>query len=331
MAERPSARGMGRGLAAILSRARPPPRPGADAPSCASCPVELIAPNPRQPRRRFDEDALAGARRARSRERGVAAAGARAPAARRDATSSIAGERRWRAAQLAGLEPIPALVREHDDADVARARADREHGARGPQPGRGGARLRRARRGARAHARGGRPARRPQPRRGLEPAAPARPARRGARAARARRAHRGPRPRAAARRRPRRRAAASPASAAAEGWSVRDARGARAARRRRRRAPTPRPRPRRRRCIPTRRRRSSAIADALGARARRARSACARAARGYRVELAFDVLDEALELAAPARARARSSARAGPLRYTRRSPGRLAQSVRALL
>ena len=56
----------------------------------------------------------------------------------------------------------------------------------------------RARRGARALARGGRPARRPQPRRGLEPDPPARPAGRGARAARKRRAQRGPRPGASA-------------------------------------------------------------------------------------------------------------------------------------
>ena len=112
---------------------------------------------------------------------------------------------------------------------VARARADREHGARGPQPGRAGARLRGAGGGARAHARGGRPPRRPQPGRRVQPAAAARPARRGARHARPRRSHRGPRPRDPARRRSRR-PPAFPVRAAIEGgWSVCETESARAA------------------------------------------------------------------------------------------------------
>ena len=53
MAER--TRGMGRGLAAILSDDPPEARDGVP-----RAPVELIAPNPHQPRRHFDEDALVG-------------------------------------------------------------------------------------------------------------------------------------------------------------------------------------------------------------------------------------------------------------------------------
>ena len=125
-------RGMGRGLAALLSNADPEAEP-----ELRALPVELIAPNPRQPRREFDEDRLVALSRS-LRERGVLQ-----PVLVRPVPGGtyelIAGERRWRAAQLAGLETVPALVRAARRRDVARARADREHGPRGPQSGRGGA------------------------------------------------------------------------------------------------------------------------------------------------------------------------------------------------
>src|ERR1700749_5255752 len=57
VAERP--RGMGRGLAAILSPTIPP-EGSAASPELRTLPVELIAPNPRQPRQSFDEVALLG-------------------------------------------------------------------------------------------------------------------------------------------------------------------------------------------------------------------------------------------------------------------------------
>ena len=110
MAERQ--RGMGRGLAAILSA----PSAGRDEPQgdeLRDLPVAAVAPNPDQPRQRFDEPALAALADS-VRERGVLqpvlvrAAGA----ARYEL---IAGERRWRAAQLAGLATIPAIVRAADD------------------------------------------------------------------------------------------------------------------------------------------------------------------------------------------------------------------------
>ncbi|WP_028057341.1 ParB/RepB/Spo0J family partition protein [Candidatus Solirubrobacter pratensis] len=112
MAERN--RGMGRGLAAILS---PTGTPGADLPpDLRRVPVELITPNPRQPRRAFDEDslvALADSLRAR---------GVLQPVLVRPVPGGsyelIAGERRWRAAQLAGLETIPAVVQPHEDAET---------------------------------------------------------------------------------------------------------------------------------------------------------------------------------------------------------------------
>jgi ParB family transcriptional regulator, chromosome partitioning protein len=104
--------GMGRGLNAILAIS------GEDAPASESelreLPVELIAPNSRQPRREFDEDGLqelAGS---------LVQQGVLQPVLVRPRVGGtyelVAGERRWRAARIAGMETIPALVRAREDA-----------------------------------------------------------------------------------------------------------------------------------------------------------------------------------------------------------------------
>ncbi len=107
MAERP--RGMGRGLAAILT-----PTEGTEpVPELRRLPVELIAPNPRQPRQLFDEESLIALSES-VKERGVLQ-----PVLVRPCPGGsyelIAGERRWRAAQLAGLDVVPAVVAPHED------------------------------------------------------------------------------------------------------------------------------------------------------------------------------------------------------------------------
>jgi ParB family chromosome partitioning protein len=103
---------MGRGLEAILSVSGAGVDPARE--ELREVPVEMISPNPRQPRRRFDEDAL-HALAGSLGERGVLQ-----PVLLRPRPGGgyelVAGERRWRAAQLAGLESIPALVRPRDDA-----------------------------------------------------------------------------------------------------------------------------------------------------------------------------------------------------------------------
>jgi ParB family transcriptional regulator, chromosome partitioning protein len=104
-------RGMGRGLAAILS---PTGEPGAEAQAdLRRVPVDLIAKNPRQPRQVFDEDALVALSDS-LKEKGVLQ-----PVLLRPLPGGtyelIAGERRWRAAQLAGLEEIPAVVQSYED------------------------------------------------------------------------------------------------------------------------------------------------------------------------------------------------------------------------
>jgi ParB family chromosome partitioning protein len=106
-------RGMGRGLSALLA----PTHENGAAPESElrEIPVELIAPNPRQPRRDFDEGALVQLADS-LRERGVLQ-----PVLLRPVPGGtyelIAGERRWRAAQLADFDTVPALVRPHDDAE----------------------------------------------------------------------------------------------------------------------------------------------------------------------------------------------------------------------
>jgi ParB family transcriptional regulator, chromosome partitioning protein len=102
-------KGMGRGLAAIMSVA-----PRDELQELRPIPVDMIDPSPNQPRRAFDEDsllALAGS---------IGARGVLQPVLVRPQPSGryelIAGERRWRAAQLAELDAIPAVVRRHDDA-----------------------------------------------------------------------------------------------------------------------------------------------------------------------------------------------------------------------
>ena len=101
-------RGMGRGLAAILAVSAP------EGPELREVAVDLIAPNPNQPRKHFDEEALQALAES-LRERGVLQ-----PVLVRPVLGGtyelVAGERRWRAAKLAGLERLPALVQERDDA-----------------------------------------------------------------------------------------------------------------------------------------------------------------------------------------------------------------------
>ncbi len=106
--------GMGRGLDAILSVSTEGAVTRDE--ELRELPVDLIAPSPKQPRRRFDQDglqALAGS----LGERGVLQPVLVRP--RPGGTYElVAGERRWRAAQIAGLTAIPALVRPRDDAEA---------------------------------------------------------------------------------------------------------------------------------------------------------------------------------------------------------------------
>jgi len=109
--------GMGRGLGAILAVSAPIEGPERD--DLRELPVELIAPNPNQPRKRFDSDALQALADSLG-EKGVLQPVLVRPLAG-GTYELVAGERRWRAAQLTGLETLPALVRERDDAQTLEA------------------------------------------------------------------------------------------------------------------------------------------------------------------------------------------------------------------
>ncbi len=90
------------------------PVPGA---TFAEVPVSSIQPNPRQPRTVFDEEQL-DELVASIREVGVLQPVVVRPVG--DGYELIMGERRWRATQAAGLETIPAIVRQTDDGDMLR-------------------------------------------------------------------------------------------------------------------------------------------------------------------------------------------------------------------
>jgi ParB family transcriptional regulator, chromosome partitioning protein len=103
--------GLGRGLSALI--------PGAveEGVGLVEVPVGAIAPNPRQPRTNFDQETLESLA-ASIREVGIL----QPIVVRRlgDAYELIAGERRLRAARLAGLATVPVVVRDSDDADTLR-------------------------------------------------------------------------------------------------------------------------------------------------------------------------------------------------------------------
>jgi ParB family chromosome partitioning protein len=109
-------RGLGRGLSALLDEAGEgqgqAPAPGE---GTRDLPIELVHRNPDQPRRHFAEEEIAELA-ASIGDKGVLQPILVRPSARKPGEFEIvAGERRWRAAQQAGLKSIPALVRMLDD------------------------------------------------------------------------------------------------------------------------------------------------------------------------------------------------------------------------
>ena len=112
-------RGLGRGLSALLDEVEAASTPeGRRAAGVLDVAIELIRPNPEQPRKAFGQEELAELAGS-IRERGVLQPILVRPMPGQEKTYQIiAGERRWRAAQLAGLRAIPALVRDLADQEV---------------------------------------------------------------------------------------------------------------------------------------------------------------------------------------------------------------------
>src|SRR4051794_3574819 len=107
-------RGIGRGLAAILPEAEV-----SEAGELRELPVSLIKPNPSQPRTNFDEEALAALAAS------IEATGVVQPLLVRPLPDGsyelVAGERRWRAAQQAGVDKVPAVIRDQAEAERLQA------------------------------------------------------------------------------------------------------------------------------------------------------------------------------------------------------------------
>lgn len=120
MAEKKSKRGLGRGLSALMADVAENPGTSAERPKDAdrTLPVENIEPNPDQPRRDFDKGPLEDLA-ASIKEKGIIQP-LIVRVSPRDARryEIVAGERRWRAAQMAQLHEVPVLVREFDDTEV---------------------------------------------------------------------------------------------------------------------------------------------------------------------------------------------------------------------
>ena len=104
---------LGRGLSSLLREVEEKPVSGLD-----QIPLDSIDPNPFQPRHAFREDSL------KELAESIRANGIVQPVLLRKAAGSqgryhlVAGERRWRAARLAGLDTVPAMVREIDEEDT---------------------------------------------------------------------------------------------------------------------------------------------------------------------------------------------------------------------
>ena len=102
--------GLGRGLSALIPGAR-------EETGLIEVPVGAVGPNPRQPRESFDEGGL------RALALSIGEVGVLQPIVvrvRDDRYELVAGERRLRAAKIAGLATVPAIVRDPDDSDSLR-------------------------------------------------------------------------------------------------------------------------------------------------------------------------------------------------------------------
>ena len=117
---KPRGRGLGRGLSALLGDDAAPANQDADMATGTSkpraLPVAFLRPNKLQPRRSFPADELkdlAGS----IREKGILQPIVVRPTGEQDFFEIVAGERRWRAAQLAKLHEVPVIVREFTDSE----------------------------------------------------------------------------------------------------------------------------------------------------------------------------------------------------------------------
>ena len=117
LAEDARPRALGRGLSALIGDEAAPTRGEVQAKGVRTLPVAFLRPNPHQPRKRFAEEELRELA-ASLRDKGVLQPILARPVhGEANAFEIVAGERRWRAAQLANLHDVPVLVREISDSE----------------------------------------------------------------------------------------------------------------------------------------------------------------------------------------------------------------------
>lgn len=120
MSKNQKQRGLGRGLSALMADVTTDEAPSTQVARRADLvvPVEKISPNPEQPRRRFTEEQLDDLA-ASIREKGVIQPLIVRPKPGADGEYEIvAGERRWRASQMAQLHELPVIVRDYSDTEA---------------------------------------------------------------------------------------------------------------------------------------------------------------------------------------------------------------------
>lgn len=124
MAEKKERRGLGRGLSALMADVVAEPEVGAEGEEVTPrradriLSVDQIAPNPDQPRRTFAKEALEELSNSIAEKGIIQPLIVRPDPTQADMFQIVAGERRWRAAQMAQLHEVPVLIRELDDTEV---------------------------------------------------------------------------------------------------------------------------------------------------------------------------------------------------------------------
>lgn len=118
MEKKSDRRGLGRGLSALMADVKLDVSPSIGlGPSETLLPVEQIVPNPEQPRRAFEPRALQDLADS-LRQKGVIQPLIVRKIANQDTYEIVAGERRWRAAQIAKLHELPVIIRDFSDSEV---------------------------------------------------------------------------------------------------------------------------------------------------------------------------------------------------------------------
>jgi ParB family chromosome partitioning protein len=118
LAEELRPRGLGRGLSALIGEEAVPTRGETQARAARTVPIAFLKPNRFQPRKRFAEEDL------NDLVQSIKAKGILQPilvrpvAGQQNSYEIVAGERRWRAAQLAKLHDVPVVVREMNDGEA---------------------------------------------------------------------------------------------------------------------------------------------------------------------------------------------------------------------